>query len=57
MSEHRHWDPNVGMDIVRFDPNEGMCGRCGTPLDSSGRCSKNSCPYHELEAGQAYFVG
>jgi len=57
MSEHRHWDPHIGMDVVRYDPVEGACGRCGAALDGSGRCPDPTCPYHELAGGHAYLAG
>ena len=57
MSEHRHWDSNVGMDVVRYDSRDGQCDRCGAPLDACGYCSNGLCPYHDLEQGHAYLVG
>jgi hypothetical protein len=57
MSEHRHWDSNVGMDVVRYDLNDGHCDRCGELLDTRGYCSNGRCPYHELAPGHAYLVG
>ncbi len=57
MSEHRHWDSNVGMDVVRYDLRADQCDRCGAPLDERGYCSNGHCPYHDLEPGHAYLVG
>jgi hypothetical protein len=57
MSEHRHWDSNVGMDVVRYDLCDGHCDRCGASLDAHGYCSNDHCPYHDLEPGHAYLVG
>ena len=57
MSEHRHWDSNVGMDVVRYDVRDGHCDRCGAPLDALGYCSDGACPNHDLEPGHAYLVG
>ena len=57
MSEHRHWDPNVGMEVVRYDERTDACDRCGAPLDKFRHCTDSRCPYHDLEVGSAYFEG